>query len=78
METNYIKISYLGKDEKVLQYLSESDNQFNQRMNYIRKLESKNIVWKEANTLSKLWYNIKFKKCKYATEIYYKVINYEK
>jgi 3-polyprenyl-4-hydroxybenzoate decarboxylase len=78
METNYITINYLGKNEKVLQYLSESDNQFNQRLKYIKKLENNKIVWKEANTLSKIWYNIKFKNCKYAPELNYKVINYDK
>jgi hypothetical protein len=78
METNYIEIEYLGKKEKILQYLSESNNQFNQRLKYIKKLEQKKIIWKEANILSKLWYCIKFKNCKYAPEINFKVINYDK
>jgi hypothetical protein len=77
METNYIEIEYLDAKVKVLQYLSESDNQFNKKLEYIRKLEKKKIIWKEANVLSKLWYCIKFKNCKYAPEVYYKVINYD-
>jgi hypothetical protein len=77
METNYIEIEYLDTKVKVLQYLSESDNQFNKKLEYIRKLEKKKIIWKEANVLSKLWYCIKFKNCKYAPEVYYKVINYD-
>ena len=77
METNYNEIKYLDKKEKVLQYLSESKNQFEQRLEYIRKLEKANIIWKEANRLSKIWYCIKFKHCKYTPEVYYKVISYE-
>ena len=77
METTYIEINYLNKSEKILQYLSESKNQFNRRCEYIKKLENANIDWKEANRLSKLWYCIKIKKCKYLPEIYHKVISYE-
>ena len=78
MEHNYIEIEYLGNKVLVLQYLSESNYIFNKRLEYIRKLEERNIIWKEANTLSNLWYFIKFKKCKYAPEIYHKVIGYDK
>ena len=78
MENNYIEIEYLENKVLILQYLSESNNQFKKRLDYIKKLEKKKIIWKEANILSKLWYFIKFKKCKYAPEIYYKVINYDK
>ena len=78
METNYKDLIYLNKSTKVLQYLSESHNQFNQRLDYIKKLEKANIDWKEANRLSKIWYCIKFKHCKYSHELYNKVISYEK
>jgi hypothetical protein len=78
MENNYIEIEYLNNKVKVLQYLSESNYEFSKKLEYIRKLEKNKIIWKEANTLSKLWYCIKFKNCKYESEVYYKVINYDK
>ncbi len=78
MESNYKSISYLTKKENLIQYLLESNLQFNQRIQYIRLLEKANVNWKEALRLSKVWYCIKFKNCKYAPELYYKVISYEK
>ena len=76
METQYKTITYMNQSVKVLQYLSESDNQFNQRLEFIKKLEAANIDWKEANKLSKIWYNITFKNCKYSSELYRKIINF--
>jgi hypothetical protein len=78
METNNTSINYLNKEVNLLQYLSESNTQFSQRLEYIKLLEKANVDWKEANSLSKIWYCIKFKNCKYAPEIYHKVISYEK
>ena len=78
METNYIEIDYLNKKEQILQYISESNNNFELRLNYIRKLEKNNIPWNEALKLSLLWYNIKFKNCKYNKELYLKVLYYDK
>ena len=43
METNYKEIKYLGENVKLLQYLSESNTQFINRIEYIRKLEKNNI-----------------------------------
>ena len=78
METNYIEIDYLNKKKQILQYISESNNNFELRLNYIRKLEKNNISWNEALKLSLLWYNIKFKNCKYNKELYLKVLYYDK
>ena len=78
METNNTCINYLNIEVNILQYLSESDTQFAQRLEYIKLLEKANVNWKEAHSLSKIWYCIKFKNCKYAPEIYHKVISYEK
>ena len=78
METNYTEIDYLNKKEQILQYISESNNNFELRLNYIRKLEKNNILWNEALKLSLLWYNIKFKNCKYNKELYLKVLYYDK
>lgn len=78
METNYKSINYLDKPVDILQYLSESDTQFAKRLEYIQLLEKAKVDWKEATRLSKIWYCIKFKNCKYTPEVYYKVISYEK
>ena len=55
--------------------ISESDYRFNQRIDFIKKLEDKKYNLKEAIRLSKFWYNIKFNKCKYNKEIYQIIIN---
>jgi hypothetical protein len=78
MENNYINIDYMGKTEKVLSYLSETKIQFQKRLEYIKKLENNKINWKEANRLSKIWFCIKFKNCKYIPEVYHLVTKYDK
>lgn len=78
METNYIEIEYLKKKVKILRYISESNKNFELRLNYINKLEKHNIPWDEANKLSLLWYNIKFKKCKYNKDLYITALKYDK
>lgn len=78
MESNYIEIDYINKKEYILQYISESNNNFELRLNYIRKLEKHNVSWDDAIKLSLLWYNIKFRKCKYNKDLYIKVISYDK
>ena len=65
MENNYKQIDYNGQTMKILQYLSESDSQFTERLEYIKKLEKKKMDYKKAIQLSKLWMCVKFKKCKY-------------
>lgn len=57
---------------------NETLSQYNQRIEYIRKLEKANVVWKEANRLSIIWYYIKFFNCKYNQTLYYKIISYDK
>jgi hypothetical protein len=78
METKYINIKYLNKEVSILQYLSESNSQFNERLEYIKLLENASVDWKETVRLSKIWHCIKYKKCRYTPEIYHKVMSYEK
>jgi hypothetical protein len=78
METNYINIQYMNNTVTILQYVSESNIQFNKRIEYIRLLEAAKVEWIDAYKYSKIWYCIKFKKCKYLPEIYNKIISYEK
>ena len=75
MENQYKTIIYQGNEVKVIQYISETEEQFNNKLEIIKKLEQKNINWKEANKLSKIWYNIKYKNCKYPYELFSKVNN---
>jgi hypothetical protein len=78
MENNIHKIKYLNTTVKIIQFLSESNNQFNKRLDFIKKLEKESVNWKEAYRLSKIWYCIKFKQCKYLPELYHKIITYDK
>lgn len=78
METNNIKITYMDNPVIILQYVSESKIQFNERIKYIRLLEASKIEWTEAYKYSKIWYCIKFKNCKYIPELYNKIISFEK
>jgi hypothetical protein len=70
METQLNKINYLGRMETITQYLCESDEQYKARLEFILKLEKDKIIWKDACKISKLYYNITFKKCKYSQETY--------
>lgn len=76
METQNHTIKYQEEDVKITQYLCESNEQFEKRMEFIRKLEKDNIKWKDANKLSKIFYNVKFKNCRYTPVVYNMVKKY--
>ena len=78
METNYVNISYQSKKEKILQYITESNVQFNKRLEYIKLLEKAGVSWTDAERLSKVWYCITFRNCRYTSDLYNKVISYQK
>ena len=78
METNYREINYMGQTIHVLQCLSESNEQFEKKLEFIKKMEKKEVDWREANRLSKIWYCIKYRSCRYAHEVYHKVMSYDK
>ena len=78
METNYVNISYQSKKEKILQYITESNVQFNKRLEYIKLLEKASVSWTDAERLSKVWYCITFRNCRYTSDLYNKVISYQK
>jgi hypothetical protein len=71
-----IPIIYLDKKEKVTKFISESDHNFNTRIELIKLMEKDNILWKEAHKLSKIWYNIKLNNAKYNSELYKKYLHY--
>ena len=71
-----LNIVYLDINEKIIKFNCESNKRFALRILFIKVLENKKIKWKDANKLSKIWYNIKFNKCKYVPQIYKKYIYY--
>ncbi len=78
MENDFREINYLGDTVEILKYESESENQFNSRLEFIKKLENKSVNWKEAQRLSKVWYGINYKQCKYQPGLYHTVMSYDK
>jgi hypothetical protein len=76
MESQIQQIKYLNKNVNITQYLCESDEQFNSRLELIKKLEEKKIEWKQAQKLSKIYYNVKFKKCRYSPIVYNMIKDY--
>jgi hypothetical protein len=76
MELQIHRIKYLDKEVEITQYLCESDEQFKLRLEVIKKLEEKNIEWKQAQKLSKIYYNVKFKKCRYTPMVYNMIRQY--
>ena len=78
MELLYITIKYKNTDINILQFISESNNEFNKRLEYIKKLELNNIDYTEVINLSMLWHCIKFKKCKYNINIQNRVLSFDR
>jgi len=73
-----IIISFNGKNEMLDFFPSESLSRLNKRKDYIKILEINNFNWKEANKLSKIWYNIIYNKTKYTHEVYILVMKFNK
>ena len=63
-------MKYLNKSVKIFKYHSESENYFNQRLEFLKKLENSNVKFKDAVKISKIWSNIKFKECRYNVKVY--------
>ena len=76
METESHVIKYNNKDETIIQFLSESDEYFNSRLEVLKKLEEDKIEWKDALKFSKIYANVKYKKCKYNPQIYHLIKKY--
>jgi len=76
METQEHMIIYLNTQSNIVQFLSESNEQFKDRLELIKKLEKNNIDFNNAINISKIYYNVKYKKCKYAPFVYNRVKKY--
>jgi len=72
------EIKYLGKNEKLIKFFSESENVFEKRLEFIKKLEKDKIDFKQSEKYSKIWCNMKYKKCKYQKKIYFFIKKYDK
>ncbi len=63
-------ISFNGKNELLDFFPSECMNRLNKRKQFIKVLEDNKYNWKDANKLSKIWYNIIYNKTKYSSDTY--------
>lgn len=72
-----MKVKFNDKEYILFKFISESEFIYQQRINFIQNKLTK-LSWKEAEKLSKIWYNIKWKKCKYNPKIYYMLQKYDK
>tara|TARA_A100001015_G_C14450290_1_gene503851 strand:- start:120 stop:353 length:234 start_codon:yes stop_codon:yes gene_type:complete len=66
MEKNFL---YMNKKVKLFKYHSESENFFNQRLEFLKNLEKEKVNFKDAIKYSKIWSNIKFKECIYNKKV---------
>jgi hypothetical protein len=41
-------------------------------------LEKAGVPWIEADRISKVWFSITFRDCKYSSDLYNKVMSYQK
>ena len=65
-----MEIEYNNKKIKISNFESESENVRNQKLAFIKKMEEKGIKYNLVNKYSKIWVNIKFKKCFYDKSIF--------
>ena len=77
MENNFIKIKYLKKNVEILKFQSESNNIFNKKIEFIKKLENHKVKWKYAIKITNLWEAIKYQKCKYTNSIDSYIMSYD-
>jgi hypothetical protein len=76
METQIENITYLNKTESIVKFFAESDEIFNARIELLKKLELEKISYKDALKLTKIYINVKYKKCKYNPQLYYLIKKY--
>ncbi len=77
MEDIYI-IKFRNNEEKLDSYPSECLTRINKRKKFIKILEENEFNWKDANKLSKIWYNINYNKSKYSQDIYNIIMKFNK
>lgn len=73
-----MEIEYNKKKIKISSFESESENVRNQKLAFIKKMEKKGIQYNLVNKYSKIWVNIKFKKCFYDKNVFKFIKNIDK
>lgn len=73
-----MSIQYKGKKYELFRDISESDNVYQERIDFINFVNlneeiNKNIDWKTMVKYSKIHINIKYLECKYPQFVYLKV-----
>jgi hypothetical protein len=63
---------------KIEKLIGESNKVYNERMEFIEKVNSEINDMKEANRLSKIWVNFKYNNCRYTPEVFLKIKPYLK
>ena len=76
METQIENITYLDKNESITKFFNESDEIFNARIELLQKLEKEKVPYKDALKLTKIYINVKYKKCKYSPQLYHSIKKY--
>ena len=71
-----MSVQFNNKNYILHQFESESNLLFNKRKLFLEKNLS-NLTWKKAVKISKIWSNIKFKKCRYNPKIYYYIKKFD-
>lgn len=73
-----MEIEYNKKKIIISSFESESENVRNQKLAFIKKMEKKGIQYNLVNKYSKIWVNIKFKKCFYDKSVFKFIKNIDK
>lgn len=73
-----MEIEYNKKKIIISSFESESENVRNQKLEFIKKMEKKGIQYNLVNKYSKIWVNIKFKKCFYDKNVFKFIKNIDK
>jgi len=76
MENTFVDITYNKQKQTIIRYNAESEETFNNKLAFIKKLETKNVAWKEAERLTNIWYGIFVCGCKYEQNVYLNVMKY--
>ena len=71
------EITYNNQKYKLKRFFSEPINRFNLRVEFINKLSLSKLAWKDAVKCSKIWSNLKYKKCKYNQKVFLRVKKYD-
>ena len=64
------------ENNKIEKLVGESNKLYNERLEFIEKVNNDINDLKEAIRLSKIWVNFKYNKCRYTSEVFLKIKPY--